>query len=118
MRVGRIVIRADDCYDSTHLSVAMTGSQAQRITKFVDRVSSRVHALFISCRFGEGRSAGAAVAISAALRLPWKEFTVGRFAPNGHIIALLTEAFRHAGYAMPSDLAMCDKVYASLRGSD
>lgn len=116
MRLGRIIVRADDCYESTAMSTALSVGQSDRIAKFAVRMAGKVHTLFISCYFGEGRSAAAALAISAALGLPWRNFAEPPFAPNGHIVALLVQSFRSLGYTMSDDLPLCDKLYAAQKG--
>lgn len=115
-RLARIIVRADDCYDSTAASSALSYAEAERVARFVRHVAPRAHALLVTCYFGEGRSAGAAIAIAAALNLRWDQFTREPFAPNGHIICLIAKAFEALGYScIPDELAACDLLYSSSR---
>lgn len=115
-RFRRIIVRADDCYESTTSSTALSKTQADRLARFIDRVAPHVQTIFVSCYFGEGRSASAAIAIAAALGLPWKRFTEEPFAPNGHVISLLAQSLRALGYSGATpELAACDNIYWSQR---
>lgn len=113
---GRIIIRADDCYDRPNRSgVPLSGAQADRIAKFVRRVAPHVRTLFIHCLYGEGRSPGAAMPIARAFHLPADVFAHAPFVPNGHVITLVSQALEKLGYDCgPDNLATCDPLYAAL----
>ncbi len=118
--VGRIVIRADDCYDDSPYSTALTVEQARRIAKFARRMAPRIHTLFIHCAQGLGRSPGAAIAIARAFGLPWEPFLqVDDAAPNGHVTALVAQALETLGYDCGEDPAAYDYMYEAhlARGS-
>lgn len=110
-RVGHLVTAADDCYENSALSIALTPRQALRIAKFVDALAPHIETLLIHCRQGLGRSPGAAIAIARAFGLPWKPFLdIEDAAPNGHITLLICRAFERLDYAGGSSF-----VRSSLR---
>lgn len=118
MRVARLVVAADDVYETTAHSVALTPRQANRIARFVHRVAPTIDTLFIHCRQGLGRSPGAAIAIARAFGLPWRPFVdIPDAAPNGYITLLICRAFEALGYSCGSgDPAEYDGLYmAHLR---
>lgn len=111
-RLARIIIRADDTYPNTGGSVALSKAQALRIASFVKRVAPQIDTLVVQCRFGHGRSCGAAIAVARAFRLPWHEFIEGERVGNGHITMAVARALVSVGYDCDAaNAAEYDRLY-------
>ena len=111
-RLARIIIRADDTYPNITGSVALSDAQALRIARFVKRVAAKIDTLFIHCRFGHGRSCGAAIAVARAFGLPWHDFVDGERVGNGHITLAVARALERLGYDCNSMIAAhYDRLY-------
>ena len=93
---GRIVIRCDDVLDepASTYGHSMTVAQAQRIARFVIPLAPRIEALFVHCRQGVSRSAGAGLAIAQVYHIGIQNIEGELLFPNPHIRKLESDAVR------------------------
>ena len=111
-RLARIIICADDTYPNIPGSVALSKAQALRIARFVKHIAPQIDTLVIQCRFGHGRSCGAAIAVARAFRLRWQDFIGGERVGNGHVTMAVAQALESVGYDCDSaSAAEYDRLY-------